>query len=79
MLNLKYFWAQRFYIDYETIHQDSIKNINVYAFNNRVFVEDTEDWLIQRYSNPLFIVVKTTFPSFLSLCDQASANQRCGG
>ena len=78
MLNLKYFWEQRSHTDYETIHQDSIKTINLYVLNNTVFMEDTENWLIQYYFNALLIVLKNTFPSFPSLCDQASANQKFG-
>lgn len=41
-----------------------MNTITLYAFNNIAFVEDTRNWLIQYYSNPLFIVVKTKFPSF---------------
>lgn len=50
----------------------------MYVLNNTVFMEDTENWLIQYYLNPLLIMVKNTFPSFPSLCDQASANQKFG-
>lgn len=62
MLNLKYFWEQRFHKDYEIIQQDSRKPINLYVLKPQFL------WKVLKIgsfntTSTLFTVVKTAFPS----------------